>query len=495
MYHEIQKAKSEESSMKKSYVKSVPSMLVASAILLFLLASCGSSNSDISPDTSSGQTTVFPHESDTNEINPAESEAAQTIEHTTNVVCPEFSLTGGFIIPVEQQTEVPDGFIEISSEKDFTKIGLNPNGYYILTNDLDLAGVEYEPIQNFSGVLDGNGHIITNYGHSLLFFSVKDGGEIKNLGVTYSSEFPFPTYKFKKYDYTGASGIVGTLESAKIDNCFVSGDIEGTEGLLPGGVAGRLAGIVVIAESSEIINCYNKCNIKEGDAGIVYKSISTTISNCFNAGEIVSSRCVGGIANFTKISTEIRDCYNTGNLTGNGCAGIVSYPCDINFLSRCYNSGAITSRADDDRAYQHAAVGIVAVGCADGSIIQNCYNGGKILYNFNPNPDVPEMSPGAFGIGNSRHTVYVNCYNIGELITSGGETIGGICSDGENNLEYCYFSESAESATPQGALFANVEQLTDSEMQQESSFEGFDFDNTWRMGDVDYPYPVFLPAY
>lgn len=481
--------------MKKSYVKSVLSMLVASAILLFLLASCGSSNSDISPDTSSGQTTVFPHESDTNEIDPAESEAVQTIEHTTNVVCPEFSLTEGFIIPVEQQTEVPDGFIEISSEKDFTKIGLNPNGYYILTNDLDFTGVEYEPIQNFSGVLDGNGHIITNYGHSLLFFSVKDGGEIKNLGVTYSNEFPFPTYKFKKYDYTGASGIVGTLESAKIDNCFVSGDIEGTEGLLPGGVAGRLAGIVVIAESSEILNCYNKCNIKEGDAGIVYKSISTTILNCFNSGDIMSSRDSGGIVNFTKGTTEIRDCCNTGDIIGYGCAGIISYPCGINIISRCYNAGSITSKAHADSPYQQSAGGIVADGFGESNIIQDCYNSSEIFFTFNPNPDATTDNDSAFGIGGLSHTTYINCYNIGKLITSDGRPAGGICSDGGNSLEYCYFNEDAESATPQGALFANVERLTDLELQQKSSFKGFDFDNNWRMGDDNYLYPVFLPAY
>lgn len=49
-----------------------------------------------------------------------------TVGKTTNVVCPSFALSDGFIVPVEQQTAAPDGYIPITSPEEFDKVVLNP---------------------------------------------------------------------------------------------------------------------------------------------------------------------------------------------------------------------------------------------------------------------------------------------------------------------------------------------------------------------------------
>ena len=92
------------------------------------------------------------------------------------------------------------GFTEISSVTDLQKLRSNPGGNYVLTSDIDLSeatseggewdnGNGWEPIAEFSGILDGNGYrikgmniygdVITNIG-----FIKKLSGTIRNLGLT-----------------------------------------------------------------------------------------------------------------------------------------------------------------------------------------------------------------------------------------------------------------------------------------------------------------------
>ena len=70
-----------------------------------------------------------------------------------------------------QETSVPDGYTGIYNIADLSGIRNNPSGKYILMNDIDMtedtkkggdwdSGMGWTPIEEFSGVLDGNGHKI-----------------------------------------------------------------------------------------------------------------------------------------------------------------------------------------------------------------------------------------------------------------------------------------------------------------------------------------------
>ncbi len=54
-----------------------------------------------------------------------------------------------------------DGDIEISSAKELLKMKENPSGSYVLTENIDMKDVKWEPFE-FSGSLNGNGHCILN---------------------------------------------------------------------------------------------------------------------------------------------------------------------------------------------------------------------------------------------------------------------------------------------------------------------------------------------
>ena len=54
------------------------------------------------------------------------------------------------------------GYRRIYSARDLMTAAQNPTEKYILMADVDMAGKKWTPIENFSGVFDGNCHTISN---------------------------------------------------------------------------------------------------------------------------------------------------------------------------------------------------------------------------------------------------------------------------------------------------------------------------------------------
>lgn len=76
-------------------------------------------------------------------------------------------LTFPFTRESGQLTEVPEGYVGIYSEADLDLIRENPDGNFILMEDIDLGGKEHTPIGDyrnpFDGKFNGNGHVISNF--------------------------------------------------------------------------------------------------------------------------------------------------------------------------------------------------------------------------------------------------------------------------------------------------------------------------------------------
>lgn len=88
---------------------------------------------------------------------------------------------------------------------DLKGIADNPNGSYILMNDIDMTGVDWKPI-DFYGVFDGNGNCIMN-------LEVNTVGDVTR--TTYDGNY-------KEYDTTFA-GLFGVLENASVMNLKLLG--------------------------------------------------------------------------------------------------------------------------------------------------------------------------------------------------------------------------------------------------------------------------------
>ena len=110
---------------------------------------------------------------------------------------------GDFIVPIQQKTEVPEGWIGIYDYWDLVGIENNMSGKYILMKDISLGtwsraigGKTSSDGQHtaFKGVFDGNGHTISGlqclyyaqqgeYPATGLFIAL-DGAEVRNLKLS-----------------------------------------------------------------------------------------------------------------------------------------------------------------------------------------------------------------------------------------------------------------------------------------------------------------------
>ena len=201
-----------------------------------------------------------------------------------------------------QETEVPEGYTGIYDIADLWGIRNNPEGNYILMNDIDIteetqeggswdAGTGWEPIETFSGILDGNGHQIIGLNYhdtegkysQAAFIANLDGGTIKNLGL-----------KNIKMDVDGQTtgGIAAAIRNgALIKNCYTSGKIYGNKyNLCVGGIVGWIEDE---GEGCIIRNCFSTCVIDAdsrnagGIVGSRYIMAEYLLENCYFAGDMV----------------------------------------------------------------------------------------------------------------------------------------------------------------------------------------------------------------
>lgn len=483
--------------------------LFIAVVMIIACTACSSTTPPSEPSNSqnAGGNTSTPSQDNgtptTDDNNPA-----PPAGRVTNVISPDFTLTDGFIVPVERQTTVPDGYIGISTAEEFNKIRLNSSANYILMDDIDLSSLaewkyvdtikpfrDYDGIieltvpvhetpLDFEGVLDGNGFTVSGFETRL--FEEIETAEIRNLAV----------------ELNGRNMIRASTDST-IYNCYTFGTVNYSADeilIYANGAHTTIGAMIGKADRTEIANCYNTADIAidyeftdknsavtnltpvSGFGGLVGIIRDCTVTNSYNSGDIsisvgAKNFSAGGIAGSAynretspakTNATTISGCYNAGNIVTNGnAAGIFANGAGTS-TENCYNVGTIESK-------QGHAGGIGA-----GNNIFNSYNAGSII-----GGDLDDSN--AVGIGYQRNVVVSSCYSIGQIK---GEIICGISPS--KDLDYCYFLDNVENATPDGALFANVKKLTKSEMKLQSSFAGFDFDTIWEMG-ADHP--VFMDVY
>ena len=191
---------------------------------------------------------------------------------------------------------------------------------YILIADIDLDIAPYNEdsgwafINNFRGVLDGDGHVINglyiNGGSTAGLFGLVYG-TVKNLGVVDGSVTAVGP---------NAAGFVGALmQGGSISNCYFTGSITTTDGHM-GAFAGQALG--------DFTNCYASANVTctvvgggrpvGGFAG----NVSGTLTNCYSTGTVFSTgELTGGFAGVVNAGASCVNCYTTSDVEGNNFNG------------------------------------------------------------------------------------------------------------------------------------------------------------------------------
>ena len=266
---------------------------------------------------------------------------------------------------------------------------LNTQGKtYTLVNNIDLQNIEFKPIKNFEGVLNGQGHTISNLfvkntgevKHIGLFGAISTTAKVCNLNVNGSIE---KAVNNPEGDPCGVAGVVG-FNQGTVSNCTFSGLIINTPDFnYTGGVVGYNTGTIIgsaylasdggkIASDngqgcggivgcnnsgSYVIACYNTGNINPtgnswnlgGIAGINDGNIVA----CYNLGEIqgVASTCNGGITGGAFSDNTVTSCFNVRNLElGKAAYMIDGTTGSSSVLTSCYWLDGLMSDGYSEKA-------------------------------------------------------------------------------------------------------------------------------------------------
>lgn len=273
---------------------------------------------------------------------------------------------------------------------DFEKIKINPDGHYILMNDLDLLNRKQETEyytwcseSYFDGVFDGNNKTLNNVNQTL-FFCTLNHAVIKNLTLKNVE------IKARYAEYTG---VIANRNYGLIDNVNVEGTVTGYE--RTGGIVGtndwgtiqnssfmghvnglnRVGGLIGSNyNSGKVIKSYVKGTItgQYEVGGLIGDSGSGTIDTTYVIGTVTGNRGVGGLVGFTQMLilnsytvtevhgtgygvggisgqslSDVKNSFSLGNTTGtNVVGGISGYS---RYLENCFAYGNVNS--DEEQAY------------------------------------------------------------------------------------------------------------------------------------------------
>ncbi len=245
----------------------------------------------------------------------------------------------------------------------------------VLMADLDMSGVEWEPIgysswYPFCATFNGNGFTISN-------LTISTAASYQGLiGVAYEANIKNVKLKdpqIKAGRYVGAlCGYI--VEDSTVSNCSVEGgSIEGYS---------TVGGLVGEAYYTDFGDCWSSATVTSEAhhvGGVVATISASTIDNCYNTGTINGSwHYIGGVIGSASDS-EVSGCYNSGDVIGdvdnsNHVGGVVGN--SIYYISACYNTGSVSGGS-----YVGGIVGssmAIYDSYMDSPSIIGCYNTGAI---------------------------------------------------------------------------------------------------------------------
>lgn len=226
--------------------------------------------------------------------------------------------------------------------------------------------------------------------------------------------------------------------------------------------------------------------------GILGVSVGSdiTIEDCWMKGDILSTNggssfnepFVGGIVGGKSgTDSDIKGCTHSGSIEIQGYAayagGIISTLSSSSYgsIEYCMNAADIT--AVDSDIYMG---GITSTSHMN---IRHCFNCG----NLSSDGSNYYYAGGIAGDGSAEY-----CYSTG-TVTGAEEKTGALFGRAYGDSAHCYYLErglEAYGSTNGSPNITDVRTLSDSEMRDQTNFQGYDFDSVWQMGLGDYPYPV-----
>lgn len=258
----------------------------------------------------------------------------------------------------------------ISTKAQLMAIKYEPNAYYKLVNDIDLGGVEWQPIGDkdhpFGGHFDGQNHIISN-------FKISDGNKnyVGFFGAIYNATII--NLVLQDINVTGnhyVGGLVGLVmgTTSHIEGCQIKGG-------KVNGVAwvGGLIGATQIDASVVIIGCavdvvvVGQGNYIGGIIGYMKGSITTS----YVTGSVTGAEYVAGIVGYGTYVV-VKECYSLASVSGQSyVGGIIAVATEATTITHCYVAGKVTARTTIVGGICGVITNITVVGCYYDAVVLN----------------------------------------------------------------------------------------------------------------------------
>ena len=323
---------------------------------------------------------------------------------------------------------------ELSIEKSYIQgyyetgaiVGRNRGKIINCTNESKVVGDYYLT----GGIAGRNANTIENcINRGTVYGGVQTGGIVGNCDFS-SNVTVINCYNYGNRDASGIiiGGVIGGAYSAsdgikvKIENCYNEGEIGSSKNYEKYEVIG---GVIGQAWDSKDINCYD-----------------ITINNCKNKGEVSGYRYIGGIVGILD-NCNINNSYNTGRVNAiySHVGGITGYNID-SAIKRCSNSGYIY--LSEEGSYGAGGIAGVIIMENYDTVLEECYNTGEV-YSLASLENGKQTGGIAGNVDYNREgkvteenkNNIINCYNTGYI--HGIEAVGGIIGFANRiNIANCY---------------------------------------------------------
>ena len=349
---------------------------------------------------------------------------------------------------------------QISTPEEFSSVRFRPEACYQLTQNIDLTNYPgFTFFEEFSGVLDGQGHQIS---HLTL-----DRSNTRKSGLIVLNHGTLKNLRLEQCNISGRTHIAGFVNTnyGNIENCSVSGTLQLKNEKLAN--INLYLGAIAAENGGTIINCTNEAAViaesSASDCRLMLGGIAgentKVIDQSKNSGGIrvnaegEGSRLeIGGITG-KNTAGDIYDSKNLAAVSSNSqkwvayTAGIAAF--NTGSITNCSNSGEIKAESDASSAI---AGGIAAQNeravelsvntgtiqsvsqsesASSGGItgrnsdwVSSCSNSGTISASILNQ----EFSSIAGGIAGQNAYMVSNCSNSGTISAQGGEALkGDIC--------------------------------------------------------------------
>lgn len=185
-------------------------------------------------------------------------------------------------------------YIEISDVAGFNAIANDLTANYRLTADIDLENVSRQPFGTFTGILDGNGHTISNincnnsWDNSGLFYALGDGAVVRNLSL-------------RGGKVTTWNGSIGSLAgrvsgNVLVEDCTIDVLVSSSAGGTVGGFVGYVSNATLTLRRCRSLSAVVGGGGRVGGfVAYPYGSAVVTVEDCYAAGSVKGSSLVGGI--------------------------------------------------------------------------------------------------------------------------------------------------------------------------------------------------------